>query len=98
MPWSTSIKLNSKQSPAEILRSRLRTDRTYSRALADFGARVKLGLVARNYQTINRPWLRWMAASGNLILLPSEEAAAKQRVERLEVQLRQLGIDLNRLD
>jgi hypothetical protein len=39
-----------------------------------------------------------MAASGNLILLPSEEAAAKQRVERLEVQLRQLGIDLNRLD
>ena len=54
------------------------------------------------YQNINRLWIRWLTAEGDLILTPSEQAtvteqratAAEQRAERLAAKLRELNIDL----
>jgi Uma2 family endonuclease len=37
---------------------------------------LSLGLWQGGYQNINRLWLRWLTAEGNLILTPSEQAAA----------------------
>ncbi|HEY9874695.1 MAG TPA: Uma2 family endonuclease [Candidatus Obscuribacterales bacterium] len=60
-----------------------------------------LGLWRGRYQNIDRLWLRWLTASGDLILTPSEQAvaasqqaaAAEERAERLAAKLRELGID-----
>jgi len=62
---------------------------------------LSLGLWQGNFREINRVWLRWFDASGALILMPSEEAAAaeqralaaEQRAEQLAARLRELGIE-----
>lgn len=67
---------------------------------------LRLGLWQGNYENIERLWLRWFTASGELILTPSEEAAAaqarvtqaEQRAERLAAKLRELNIDPDELE
>lgn len=69
---------------------------------------LRLGLWQGRFETIERLWLRWFTASGELILTPSEEAAtaefratqaevratqAEERAERLAAKLRELNID-----
>ncbi|MEQ8960747.1 MAG: Uma2 family endonuclease, partial [Coleofasciculus sp. C2-GNP5-27] len=62
---------------------------------------LSLGLWQGNFREINRLWLRWFDASGALILMPSEEAAAaeqralaaEQRAEQLAARLRELGLE-----
>jgi Uma2 family endonuclease len=62
---------------------------------------LRLGLWQGCFENIERLWLRWFTASGELILTPSEEAAtdqaratqAEQRAERLAAKLRELNID-----
>jgi Uma2 family endonuclease len=66
---------------------------------------LSLGLWRGSFRGINRLWLRWMRASGELIPIPSEEAseaqqratAAQERAERLAARLRELGVDPDRL-
>lgn len=58
------------------------------------------------YENIERLWIRWFTAEGELILTPSEEAAAaqqeaaeaRQRAERLAAKLRELNIDPDELE
>jgi Uma2 family endonuclease len=60
-----------------------------------------LGLWRGSYQNIDRLWLRWLRASGDLILTTGEQAAAasgraaaaEERAERLAAKLLELGID-----
>jgi Uma2 family endonuclease len=60
---------------------------------------LSLGLWQGSFRDIDRLWLRWMKASGELILVPSEEAiAADQRAERLAARLRELGVDPDELE
>ena len=67
---------------------------------------LRLGLWQGRYENIERLWLRWFTASGELILTPSEEAAtaqarvaqAEQRAERLAAKLRELNIDPDELE
>jgi len=62
---------------------------------------LSLGLWRGSYEGINRLWLRWFTADGQLILTPNEEAAAaeqrateaEQRAELLAAKLRELNID-----
>ena len=71
-------------------------------------AELSLGLWQGSYQGINRLWLRWFTMEGELILLPTEEAAAaeeraaiaeerasiaEQHAELLRARLLELGID-----
>lgn len=66
---------------------------------------LRLGLWQGSYENIERLWLRWFTASGELILTPSEQAAAvqtrvtqaEQRAERLAAKLRELNIDPDEL-
>jgi hypothetical protein len=63
--------------------------------------RLSLGLWQGNFENIERLWLRWFTASGELILTPDEEAAAaqqraesaEQRADRLAARLRELGVN-----
>lgn len=72
------------------------------------GLGLSLGLWQGTYLNINRLWLRWLTAEGNLILTPSEQAvaaeqrataaeqraiAARAQAERLAAKLRDLGIN-----
>jgi Uma2 family endonuclease len=67
---------------------------------------LRLGLWQGSYENIERLWLRWFTASGELILTPSEQAAAaqtrvtqaEQRAERLAAKLRELNIDPDELE
>jgi Uma2 family endonuclease len=67
---------------------------------------LRLGLWQGRYENIERLWLRWFTASGELILTPSEEAVtaqarvaqAEQRAERLAAKLRELNIDPDELE
>jgi Uma2 family endonuclease len=60
---------------------------------------LSLGLWQGSFRDIDRLWLRWMKASGELISVPSEEAiAAEQRAERLAARLRELGVDPDELE
>lgn len=67
---------------------------------------LRLGLWSGCFENIERLWLRWFTASGELILTPSEEAEAaqvkvtqaEQRAERLAAKLRELNIDPDELD
>lgn len=66
------------------------------------GTGLSLGLWQGEYQNVNRLWIRWLTAEGDLILTPREQAttaeqraiAAEQRAERLAAKLRELNIDL----
>lgn len=66
---------------------------------------LSLGLWQGSFENIERVWLRWFTAEGELILTPQEEAAAaqqeaaeaKQRAERLAAKLRELNIDPDEL-
>jgi hypothetical protein len=66
---------------------------------------LRLCLWQGRYENIERLWLRWFTASGELILTPSEEAVtaqarvaqAEQRAERLAAKLRELNIDPDEL-
>ncbi len=60
---------------------------------------LRLSLWQGSYENIERLWLRWFTASGELILTPSEEAAVAQtRAERLAAKLRELNIDPDELE
>ncbi len=60
---------------------------------------LRLGLWQGRFENIERLWLRWFTASGELILTPGEEAeAAQARAERLAAKLRELNIDPDELD
>ncbi|HEY9675589.1 MAG TPA: Uma2 family endonuclease [Waterburya sp.] len=67
---------------------------------------LSLGLWRGSYRHIDRLWLRWMTADGDLILTPDEQAqeaeqraiTAEQRAEQLAARLRKLGVDPNQLD
>lgn len=67
---------------------------------------LSLGLWQGSFREINRLWLRWFTASGELILTPDEEAAAaqqraesaEQRAERLAARLRELGVNPDELE
>lgn len=74
---------------------------------------LSLGLWHGSYRGIERLWLRWMTQEGDLIPLPSEEAAvaqheaavaqheaavAQQRAEQLAARLRELGVDPDELE
>jgi len=74
---------------------------------------LSLGLWHGSYRGIERLWLRWMTEEGDLIPLPSEEAAiaqqeaaiaqqeaaiAQQRAEQLAARLRELGVDPDELE
>lgn len=67
---------------------------------------LSLGLWQGNFENIERLWLRWFTASGELILTPDEEAttaqqraeSAEQRAERLAARLRELGINPDELE
>ncbi|NEP01298.1 MAG: Uma2 family endonuclease [Symploca sp. SIO2E9] len=74
---------------------------------------LSLGLWRGSYENIERLWLRWMTASGDLIPLASEELsaaeqrakaaeqranAAEQEVRLLRARLRELGIDSEQLN
>ncbi len=67
---------------------------------------LRLGLWQGHFENIERLWLRWFTASGELILTPSEESAAaqarvtqaEQRAERLAAKLRELNIDPDELE
>ena len=67
---------------------------------------LRLGLWQGRFENIERLWLRWFTASGELILTPGEEAEAaltrvtqaEQRAERLAAKLRELNIDPDELD
>lgn len=52
---------------------------------------LRLGLWQGRYEKIDRTWLRWFTASGELILTPNE--ATEQRAERLAAKLRELNVD-----
>ncbi|MBO1346763.1 MAG: Uma2 family endonuclease [Hormoscilla sp. GUM202] len=55
---------------------------------------LSLGLWRGTYEGINRLWLRWFTADGQLILTPNEKAAAaEQRAELFAAKLRELNID-----
>ncbi len=73
---------------------------------------LSLGLWRGSYEGINRLWLRWFMADGQLILTPNEEAAAAEQrateaeqrlqeatqlAELLAAKLRELNIDPNSL-
>ena len=66
---------------------------------------LSLGLWQGSFREINRLWLRWFTASGELILTPDEEAesaqqraeSAEQRAERLAARLRDLGVNPDEL-
>lgn len=66
---------------------------------------LSLGLWRGNHQTIDRLWIRWLTAEGDLIPTPSERAttfqqqaaAAQQRAEQLAARLRELGVDPNEI-
>ncbi len=67
---------------------------------------LSLVLWQGNFENIERLWLRWFTAEGELILTPNEEAAAaqqeaaeaRQRAERLAAKLRELNINLEELE
>lgn len=60
---------------------------------------LRLSLWQGCYENIERLWLRWFTASGELILTPSEEASAAQaRAERLAAKLRELNIDPDEIE
>lgn len=67
---------------------------------------LRLGLWQGRFENIERLWLRWLTASGELILTPSEEAEVaqarviqvEQRAERLAAKLRELNIDPDELE
>ncbi len=55
---------------------------------------VELGIWQGQYQNVTLPWLRWWDSQGNLLLTGDERAEQDhQRAERLEAQLRALGIE-----
>lgn len=53
---------------------------------------VELGIWQGEYQNQSWPWLRWWDADGQLLLTSGE------RADRLASQLRQLGVDPDRLE
>lgn len=67
---------------------------------------ISLGLWQGSFRGINRLWLRWMTAEGELILTPDEKAttaqqraeSAEQRAERLAARLRELGVNPDELE
>ena len=60
---------------------------------------LSLGLWQGSFREINRLWLRWFRASGELILTSDEEAmAAKQQAQRLAARLRDLGVNPDELE
>ncbi|MDZ8070205.1 MAG: Uma2 family endonuclease [Nostoc sp. DedQUE08] len=74
---------------------------------------LSLGLWQGSFRDIERLWLRWFTLTGELILAPTEEAAAateramiaeqeaaqaKRKVEQLAERLRQLGVNPDELD
>ncbi|MFB8790047.1 MAG: Uma2 family endonuclease, partial [Potamolinea sp.] len=66
---------------------------------------LRLGLWQGCFENIERLWLRWFTASGELILTQGEEAEAaqvkvtqaEQRAQRLAAKLRELNIDPDEL-
>ncbi|MGQ4648144.1 Uma2 family endonuclease [Lyngbya aestuarii] len=52
---------------------------------------LSIGIWQGSYRNINRAWLRWRNASGNLILTPDE------RAEKLALRLNELGVDIDKL-
>lgn len=52
---------------------------------------LAIGLWQGTYQGIDRLWLRWYDAQGNLIPTPAEKERSK--VERLAAKLRELGVN-----
>jgi Uma2 family endonuclease len=62
---------------------------------------LSLGLWQGSFREINRLWLRWFTAEGELILTPDEKAttaqqraeSAEQRADRLAARLRELGVN-----
>src|ERR671933_633824 len=73
---------------------------------------LSLGLWQGSFREINRLWLRWFTAEGELILTPDEKAttaqqraesaeqraeSAEQRAERLAARLRELGVNPDEL-
>ncbi|MGK7931900.1 MAG: Uma2 family endonuclease [Microcystaceae cyanobacterium] len=55
---------------------------------------LELGIWQGEYQNQSFPWLRWWDSDGNLLLTPQEQMEReKQRANRLEEQLRALGIE-----
>jgi hypothetical protein len=60
---------------------------------------LSLGLWQGSFREINRLWLRWFTAEGELILTPDEKATtAEQRAERLAARLRELGVNPDELE
>ena len=56
--------------------------------------KVELGIWQGEYQNQQFPWLRWWDSEGNLLLTSEEQIQQeRERVKRLEEQLRTLGID-----
>lgn len=59
---------------------------------------LSLGTWQGTYQGIDRLWLRWHSAAGQLILTDTERVAqAAERADRLAQRLRELGIDPDEL-
>lgn len=74
---------------------------------------LSLGLWQGSFRDIERLWLRWFILAGELILAPTEEAAAatqraiiaqqeaaqaREKAEQLAERLRQLGVNPDALD
>ena len=56
--------------------------------------KVELGIWQGEYQNQQFPWLRWWDSEGNLLLTSEEQIKQEQeRANRLEKQLRVLGIE-----
>lgn len=66
---------------------------------------VELGIWQGHYQNLDLPWLRWWDREGNLLLTGHEQVKQselllqqeKERSQKLEDRLRELGIDPNNL-